>query len=79
MVRMVSIEACIMSDTEGDLIEFEIAGEPIAQRRPRVAYACRQMYNPQSAIIKKLRLKLKESLQMIGHHGPYPFFGAGKK
>ena len=76
---MTSIEALIMQDAKGDQIQFEIPGEPVAQMRPRVAYALRKVYNPQRKSILKLRTKLREALDKVGKDNPYPFFAAGKK
>ena len=69
-----NVDAMILDDDEGRIIVFDIAGEPIAQRRPRVAYAIKQIYNPQGNAIQNLRNKLKESLEEVGYYNPYPFF-----
>ena len=69
-----NVDAMTLDDDEGKIILFDIPGEPVAQRRPRVAYAIRQIYNPQGNAIKNLRNKLKQSLEEVGHFNPYPYF-----
>ena len=75
------VDCCILYDAECIQIEFEIPGEPVAQKRPRVANRQMynpQIYNPQSTIIKNLRQKLKQSLQDVGHN-TFPVFSQEKK
>lgn len=69
-----NVDAMTLDDDEGKIILFDIPGELVAQRRPRVAYAIRQIYNPQGNAIKNLRNKLKQALEEVGHYHPYPYF-----
>ena len=70
---MACIEALIIQDESGDQLQFEIPGEPVAQMRPRVAYAIRKVYNPQRKNILILRSKMREALEKVGRDNPYPF------
>ena len=66
-------------NTKGELVQFDITGEPVAQRRPRVAFKCRQIYNPQSNDIKNLQQDFREALEMLGQDNTKPLFETTKR
>lgn len=55
-----------LTDTAGQLVQFDITGEPSTQRRPRVAFVCCQIYNPWSKCYQKIVKGAEEITRNVG-------------